>query len=188
MQYCSVVPVEVVQKYGKDFRAHPIGTGPFIMQIWEEAELLGLLKNPNYFEKHNGDQLPYLDAVEISFKEDKHLEYLHFLKKDFDFISGIDGAYKDEVITKEGKLHPDLVGKVNMLKKPYLNTEYLGFLMEPGKDHPLQDARIRRAINYGFDRAKVVTYLRNNVGVPADGGFVPTFMYPDEKTIEQLLI
>ena len=29
----------------------------------------------------------------------------------------------------------------------------------------------------------MVTYLRNNVGIPADGGFVPTFMYPDGQPI-----
>ena len=29
MQYCSIVPHEAVEKYGKDFRNHPCGTGPF---------------------------------------------------------------------------------------------------------------------------------------------------------------
>ena len=29
MKYCSVVPHEVVERYGKDFRKHPVGTGPF---------------------------------------------------------------------------------------------------------------------------------------------------------------
>ena len=29
MQYCSVVPHEAVDKYGADFRKHPVGTGPF---------------------------------------------------------------------------------------------------------------------------------------------------------------
>ena len=29
MQYCSIVPKEVITKYGTDFRSHPCGTGPF---------------------------------------------------------------------------------------------------------------------------------------------------------------
>jgi oligopeptide transport system substrate-binding protein len=29
MQYCSIVPREVVEKFGKDFRHHACGTGPF---------------------------------------------------------------------------------------------------------------------------------------------------------------
>src|SRR5215212_5610439 len=50
MQYCSVVPHEVVEKYGKDFRSHPCGTGPFRFKSWEEGQSLILLKNENYFE------------------------------------------------------------------------------------------------------------------------------------------
>lgn len=181
MQYCSVVPHELVKKYGKDFRAHPIGTGPFKLGIWAEGEKLTLLKNERYFEMENGVQLPYLDAIEISFIEDKQMEYLHFRKGDFDFLSGIDGSYKDKIITKDGSLHPDMVGTIKMLKKPYLHTEYLGFLIEPGNEHPLQNPLVRRAINFGFDRKKVIRYLRNNVGVPADGGFVPSFIYPESS-------
>ncbi len=44
MEYCSVVPREVVRKYGKDFRNHPCGTGPFTFKSWEEGQDLILLK------------------------------------------------------------------------------------------------------------------------------------------------
>ncbi|NCP51184.1 MAG: ABC transporter substrate-binding protein, partial [Flavobacteriales bacterium] len=36
MKYCSVVPKEIVEHYGSDFRANPIGTGPFKFKRWEE--------------------------------------------------------------------------------------------------------------------------------------------------------
>jgi len=51
---------------------------------------------------------------------------------------------------------------------PYLNTEYLGFLMDTSLT-----IGIRQAINYGFDRVKMLRYLRNNIGTPALNGFVP---------------
>jgi oligopeptide transport system substrate-binding protein len=67
-QYCSVVPKEVVDFYGKDFRNHPVGTGPFQFKYWKEGEVLVLLKNPHYWEKDSaGKQLPYLDAVRSTF-------------------------------------------------------------------------------------------------------------------------
>src|ERR1700756_2837638 len=50
MKYFSVVPKEVVAKYGEDFRKHPVGTGPFKFKMWEEGTQLVLLKNENYFE------------------------------------------------------------------------------------------------------------------------------------------
>jgi peptide/nickel transport system substrate-binding protein len=55
---------------------------------------------------------------------------------------------------------------------PYLNTEYLGFFL--GADTPeIQSRLLRKAVNYGFDRNKMVTYLRNGMGVPAEHGFIP---------------
>src|SRR5204862_1898624 len=32
---------------------------------------------------------------------------------------------------------------------------------------------IRQAINYGFDRRKMMLYLRNSIGIPAESGFIP---------------
>ena len=55
-----------------------------------------------------------------------------------------------------------------MQSEPYLNTEYLGFLMEEAL--PIE---IRQAVNYGFDKEKMLKYLRNNIGTPALQGFVP---------------
>ena len=48
--YCSVVPHESIEAYGKDFRKHPVGTGPFKFNYWEERTQLIYHKNGNYFE------------------------------------------------------------------------------------------------------------------------------------------
>ncbi|MCB0742215.1 MAG: ABC transporter substrate-binding protein, partial [Chitinophagaceae bacterium] len=50
MQYCSIVPHEAVEKYGIDFRRHPVGTGPFQFVTWEEGQALIMKKNLYYFE------------------------------------------------------------------------------------------------------------------------------------------
>lgn len=89
MKYCSVVPHEAVEHFGKDFRRFPVGTGPFQMQMWQEGVKLVLRKNPDYFEKDSaGNQLPYLDAVAISFIVDKQSVFMEFMKGSLDFMSG----------------------------------------------------------------------------------------------------
>jgi peptide/nickel transport system substrate-binding protein len=45
-----------------------------------------------------------------------------------------------------------------------------------GSDQTILDKRIRQALNYGFDRAKMITYLRNNMGIPATSGVIPSGM------------
>ncbi len=177
MQYCSVVPHEAVEKYGADFRAHPVGTGPFMFKNWKEGTALILARNPDYFEHdETGKSLPYLDGVKVSFIDNKKTEYLSFKQKELDFINSIDASYIDEVLDEDGNMKQALKEKFNLLKTPYLNTEYLGFLTQellPGEPHPLLNKKLRQAINYGFDRKEMLKYLRNGVGKPAESGFTP---------------
>lgn len=178
MKYCSVVPQEVVEHFGKDFRKYPVGTGPFQMKIWEEGVKMVLRKNPNYFERDAENRpLPYIDAVAVSFIVDKQSVFMEFMKGTLDFMSGIDPSYKDALLTKDGKLNPKYSDKIQLLTGPYLNTEYLGFNLKPtDKENPLLDKRIRQAINYGFDRKKMMKYLRNDMGYAGTAGFVPRGM------------
>jgi len=159
-------------------RKHPAGTGPFQIQRWEEGIKLVLRKNPNYFEKDETDQsLPYLDAVAITFIADKQAVFMEFMKGSLDFMSGLDPCYKDALLTKNGLLNPQYKDKINMITAPYLNTEYLGFLLkESEKENPLLIKEVRQAINYGFDREKMVRYMRNNIGYAGVSGFVPMGM------------
>ena len=178
MQYCSIVPREVVAKWGKDFRSHPCGTGPFKFKSWEEGQSLILLKNENYFERDPaGNRLPYLDAVQTTFFNNKATEFLMFRQGKLDFINDIDASFKDEILSKTGHLKKDWAGKIKLAKHSYLNTEYLGILVDSTlpivKNSPLSRKKVRQAINYGFDRVKMMMYLRNSIGTPAYSGFVP---------------
>lgn len=178
MQYCSLVPKEAVDFYGKDFGRNPVGTGPFKMKWWYEGVKLVLHKNENYFETDNSNKLPYLDAVSITFINDPQSSFLEFVKGNTDMLSGLDdGSYKDAIITPSGELKEEFKDKVNLISQPFLNTEYLGFVvndsLEIVRNSPLRKKEIRQAINYGIDRVKMMRYIRNNIGAPAVNGFVP---------------
>jgi len=189
MPYCYVVPHEAIARYGKDFRSHPVGTGPFYLKYWKEGERLILRRNPKYFETNgDGRRLPYLEAINISFIADKQSEFLEFMQGNLDFLSGVHPASKDELLTRTGELNPEHTGKIRMITGPYLNTEYLGVLLDstaPGaKGSPLLNVNIRRAIGHGFDRTKMMMYLRGNMGYPATRGFVPGSMPGFSHAIE----
>ncbi|HIA06188.1 MAG TPA: ABC transporter substrate-binding protein [Flavobacteriales bacterium] len=181
MQYCSVVPFEATEKYGRDFRSHPVGTGPFKFKIWKEGAKLVFIKNDNYFEKDDdGNSLPYLDAVTVSFLSEKQVVFLEFSKGTLDMVSGLDQMPKDEVLLHTGALNPLYKGKFRLETLPYLKTDYLGILVDPNSDlvknSPLKLKAVRQAINYGIDRQQMITYLRNNIGAPANSGIVPRGM------------
>ena len=74
-----------------------------------------------------------------------------------------------------------------MSKIPFLKTDYLGFNLDNkegfGQLSPSAQQKIRQAINYGFDRKKMVLYLRNNIGVAAEFGFTPIGMPHFDSTL-----
>ena len=172
-KYCSVIPKEAIEHFGSDFRSNPIGTGPFKFKLWEENIKLVLRKNEHYYEKDDkGNQLPYLEAVAVTFLPDKQSEFLQFAQGNLDFLNYLDASYKDELLTTTGKLQPKYEETVTMITSPYLNTEYLGIFMESNTSE-IQSELLRKAINYGFNRKKMVTYLRNSIVTPAVNGFIP---------------
>ncbi len=203
MKYFSVVPFEAIDFYGQDFRRNPVGTGPFKFKLWEEGTKLVLLKNENYFEFDGKNRLPYLDAVTISFVKDRETAFMELLNGKYDMLSGADAFNINEVLDKNGNLKPIYQEKFDLQKQTFLKTDYLGILVDENidivKKSPLRIKALRKAINYGFDRVKMVKYFRNNIGYPATAGFIPNGMpsfnqnivkgysYDPEK-VRQLLI
>lgn len=174
MHYCSIVPKEAVEKYGSNFRSNPIGTGPFKMKVWLENQNLFLAKNENYFESKDGQQLPYLDAIKISFIADRKTAYLELKKGALDLISGMESSFVDELLNDQGELQDVHKGNLQFIKSPYLNFEYLGLnLNATDIKSPLRKKKFRQALNFGFDREEMMKSLRNNVGLAANSGATP---------------
>lgn len=178
MPYCSIVPEEVAAHWGKDFRRHPCGTGPFMYFEWDEGNALTFHRNPHYWERDSsGQALPYIDAVQLSFFDSKATEFLLFLQQKLDFVNNIDGSFKDLVLSKHGDVKEEFAGKFRLDKNPYLNTEYLGILVDTTNPlltgAPTRHRLVRQAINYGIDRQQIATYFRNGLVQPATGGFIP---------------
>ena len=185
MTYASVVPHEAVEYYGDDFRSHPVGTGPFKFQYWKENVKLVFRKNPNYFEcDATGERLPYIDAVSISFLIDKQVAFLEFIKGKFDFMSGIDARYKDELLTYDGNLRKKYEDKIELITEPYLNTEYFSFFIDPNDElGPERAKALRQAVSLCIDREKMLRYLRNGIGEPGTGGMIPVGLPGHSSTI-----
>ncbi|TGE22402.1 ABC transporter substrate-binding protein [Hymenobacter aquaticus] len=181
MPYAYVVPREAVVKYGKDFREHPVGTGPFRFREWDEGNAIIYHRNPQYWKQdEQGRALPYLDAVQISFIQDRKTEFLTFMQGKLDFLSGIRAGSRDLIMHPDGTVREDFQGKFRLQKAPYLNTEYLGFQLDPtnlrgdAANPALRDVRVRQALSYALNKPELIAYFLNNVGVPGHSGFVPS--------------
>lgn len=174
MPYCSVVPKEAVAFYGLDFRANPVGTGPFQLKKWKEGVALIMTKNEHYFEMLGNVRIPFMDGIRVSFIADKKSEIMAFQRKQLDFMTDLDASNIKTMLDEKGALREVYTKQFVLSKTPNLNTEYLGInLSDSNAANPLSNPKIRQAINCGIDRKEILRYLRNGIGKPAENGFVP---------------
>lgn len=178
LPYCFVVDMDAVEKYGSAFNQHPSGTGPFQLKVWSLDRKLVMVKNPHYHEKDNeGKQLPYLDAVAITFVSSRIAEFEQFKKGNLEMISGLDPAFQDQLLTDNGELQKEFQKSYRLEKEPWLKTDYLAFYIDETDPFVLQDPTrlkdIRKAVAYSIDRNKIIKYVRKTLGSPANNGFIP---------------
>lgn len=182
MKYCSVVPSEIVENFGDEFGQNPIGTGPFLFKKWDQNIKLVLRKNDEYFEKDStGKKLPYLEGISISLIPDKKSEFMEFIAGRLDMVSSPENSIIDQIFDAKGNLQDRFSDEFKLIKKPYLNTEYIGFNT---KENLERDAKLRLAINHSIDRQKMIKFLRKNLGYAATSGIVPNGLnnlYKEER-------
>jgi oligopeptide transport system substrate-binding protein len=97
---------EVVEKYGADIGAHPVGTGPFKLTEWKRSHQIVLEANPNYREVFfdaeppaddvrgqeilkmmKGRKLPQVQRVEVTVVEESQPRWLSFLGGETDYAN-----------------------------------------------------------------------------------------------------
>jgi len=171
-----ILPKEFAAKEKSEISRNPAGTGPFYLRRWEEEIKLVLRKNPHYHENdEQGNPLPYLDAINVSFVKNKQTAFMQFVAGEYDFFNGLEGSFKDELLSDHATLKPKYAAKMKAIITPFLNTEYVGCYLGdfPNQTNWLQDVHLRKALFYAVEKPKLVRFFRNGLGDAGDRGFVP---------------
>jgi len=84
----AIIPKEAVEFYGENFSKHPVGTAAFRLVKWNNLKSLELVRNENYWRKdENGNQLPYLDEINITLISNNLLKETKLLNNSLDLIT-----------------------------------------------------------------------------------------------------
>ena len=101
----GAVAREVVEAYGDDLQAHPVGTGPYMLAEWRRAAKIVLVANPHYRDvtwdfqasddpwdkaviaSMKGKKIPQIGRVEISVIEESQSRWLAFNRKELDLLA-----------------------------------------------------------------------------------------------------
>lgn len=181
MTYGFVYPREAVDHYGERFGQHPVGTGPFKFSRWDFDKELVFDKNPNYWGKDEaGNQLPYLDGMQMTFTQSSETEYLDFVNGRYDFHLPSSETI-DQLIDENGNLTDPQSRDFDMVRQPWLQTVFFGMMQDAklpgGVNGPfVGNKKLRQALNYAVDREKIIKYVLKNRGTPASNGPLPVGM------------
>src|SRR6516165_5384518 len=139
-QGIPMVSPQAVAQYGEDWKRHPVGTGPFMMQEWIPGQHVLLVKNPHYFKPG----LPYLDALEFRIMKDPLTRTTALRAGEIDLI--------DRVPMQQVALLERSAGITVVTGPAMIPTVALINL----RVKPFDDVRARRAVGgYGLDRAEI---------------------------------
>jgi peptide/nickel transport system substrate-binding protein len=135
MVWNGVVSPEAVHKFGKDFRNHPVGTGPFIFKEWRQGDQVVLDANPNYW----GGK-PKVDHIVFKVMPDAQAALLAIKRGDVHILADV-SAQTLPAIRSDANLV--------VLTQPGLAVSGIGL---PNDAKPFDDKRVRQALNYAVDR------------------------------------
>jgi len=140
----------------------PNGTGPFMLESYDSAQVTRLVKNPTYF--HEGK--PYLDAVEMHLFPDLAAETANFLSGNMDVMLIVQQADFDRIAADAG---------TEALRVP--SGRYVNVVMRFDTP-PWDDVRVRKALAMSIDRGLIVDIVLEGLGRPAyDNILSPEFQY-----------
>jgi peptide/nickel transport system substrate-binding protein/oligopeptide transport system substrate-binding protein len=146
MDFCDVVPREWVEKWGKQFDRHPLGTGPFVFDHWTPGREIVLTRNPDYWEQGK----PYLDEVKYALSFNPQTAFLKLQRGQVDVLMD----YLPTPDIARAKADPALSRSITTMTKmateyPFMNTQM----------KPFDDIKVRQALSWAIDREGLVKLL-----------------------------
>lgn len=182
---------EVVDAYGDNTNAHPVGTGPYVLKDWKPGNSMTLVRNPNFRRevfhygaaadagdqriaaRMNGKRYPQIDRIEVSVIQEEQPAWLAFKSGELDLV-GIPQPLIRQVLRLAPKnpwraeLKPELKNKgVQLSRELGEEVTFYAFNMKDpvvggyGKDK----IALRRAISMAFDTNETIRDIRRNQAV-----------------------
>ncbi len=190
---CAVAR-EVVEKYGDDIGAHPVGTGAYRLKSWKRSSKMIFESNPNYREEYysgepaaddkegqailarlKGRRLPMMGRVEVSIIEERQPRWISFINKEFDLLWRMPEDVAQQAVPNR-TLAPNLVKQgIRAELVPALDLAFLYFNMKDpivGGYEP-QNVALRRAISLAYRSQDEIDIVQKGLAIPAHTPYSP---------------
>ena len=156
---CSmyIMPSDYIQEVGDEYYSeHPIGSGPFIFDSWTRGNSITLKSNKDYF-----DRPAEYDTLTIKMMADSNSALMALETGDVDVVCDLKPSFKETVDQND-----------NLRWEQTISTQYV-FIQLNNQIEPLNDMRVRKALNMAINREQLRAVALGGGGLMAPFGISP---------------
>tara|TARA_Y100000385_G_scaffold289936_1_gene361084 strand:- start:2642 stop:4366 length:1725 start_codon:yes stop_codon:yes gene_type:complete len=178
----GIISKKAYEHYGdKKIDKNPVGSGPFMLEEMAGSKIT-LERNPAYWRKDDfGNQLPFLNKVEMTYSKDKRSEFMSFRKKEIDLVLEIPVEEIEHILGSLQEAQDGKNVKHKVEGKPSLSMSYIAMACE---SEEFSDLRVRQAFNLAIDREEIIDNYLEGEGWAALNGFVPQMADYDNDAVD----
>ena len=149
MAWNGLVSPAAAAKWGKDYRNHPVGSGPFVLKEWRQRDQIILDANPDYW----GGK-PKVDHLIFKELPDPQAAVLALKRSEIQILGDVSTQSVPAI-----KGDPN----ITLLTQPGLAVSGVSL---PVDTPPFNDKRVRQALNYAVDKEAIDKALFAGLAVP----------------------
>ncbi|GBU14532.1 glutathione ABC transporter periplasmic binding protein [Enterobacterales bacterium] len=140
-------------KYGKDIGFHPVGTGPYVLDQWNQTDFVKVKKFDGYWKKGE----PKLDTITFRPVVDNNTRAAMLQTGEADFAFPV--PYEQAALLEKNS-------KLDLVSAPSILHRYISFNVT---QKPFDNLKVRQAINYAINKDALIKVAFAGYAVPSEG-------------------
>ena len=157
----AMISPAALKKYGKEIGFHPVGTGPYTLEAWNQTDFVKVKKFAGYWQQG----LPKLDSITWRPVVDNNTRAAMLQTGEAQFAFPI--PYEQAAVLKRNS-------KLELVTSPSIMQRYISMNVT---QKPFDNPKVREAINYAINRQALVKVAFAGFATPATGVLPPTIAY-----------
>ena len=154
----AMISPAALKQYGKQIGFHPVGTGPYQFETWNQTDFVKVKKFAGYWKAGQ----PKLDSITWRPVVDNNTRAAMLQTGEADFAFPI--PYEQaKVLEKNAKL--------NLVVAPSIQQRYISMNVT---QKPFDNPKVRQALNYAINKEALIKVAFAGYAAPAQGPLPPT--------------
>nr|WP_263327236.1 ABC transporter substrate-binding protein [Neobacillus sp. Marseille-Q6967] len=154
----SISSPAAIEKHGKEYSSHPVGTGPFVFEEWKRNDRIVLNKNKDYWL----EGYPKMDQVIFRTIADNSARLNALMSGEIDMMDGLDPGTIEQIQADKN---------FQLISRPSLNIGYLGFTVTR---KPFDNKLVRQALNHAVNKDEMIKAFFAGQADPAKNPIPPS--------------